>query len=360
MRKIFLKIHQMIGLTVAFIIIIIGLTGSYLVWTREITPIIYNQINQVNFSDTSYSLDKVTQLLNTNYPDLELSKIVFPNEADDPFRLIVNTPEQVRQEIYIDAYDNKVLSIYPRNNTYDPFLHKIHTELLGGNIGKILLGLSGISLFILAMTGLYLWKGWKKINLGFKVRWSSKPKIINYDLHQVIGIFSFLLAINMAITGSILALDQPIKKIFFSPINDSTINVDNSLNNNINDELSLDIILKNAQNITGESNFTEVKFIPKKDTVELRFKQAYEINPRGKSYISFHSKTGELLTINKLSEQSFYKRFRSWSDVFHYGIFLGIFSMIIYLVFGLILVSLALTGFLIWWQKKFKIFTMAK
>lgn len=352
MRKILLKVHQTIGLIVAMIIIMMGFTGSYLVWTRNITPVIYNYINQVNFSKKSYSLDQIITLLNDNYPDVELSKIVFPLQQNHPFRLIVSNAENIREEVYIDPYKNKLLNIYQRNNTYDPFLSKIHTELLGGNIGKIILSLSGICLFILSITGLYLWKGWKKMNVGFKVRWLSKPKIINYDLHQLIGICSFLLVANTAVTGSMLALDQPMKQVFshFEP--SSAINIDNTFLTNIGDNQSLDKMLSKAENITKEFNFTEVKFILTKNIIEFRFKQKHEINPRGKSYISFNAKNGDLLDVKKINQQSFYKQFRSWSDVLHYGTFFGIFSMIIYLIFGIILVSLSLTGFLIWWQKQ--------
>lgn len=60
---------------------------------------------------------------------------------------------------FIDPYQEKILKIYQRNNSFDPIISKIHTELLMGNLGKILLGLSGIGLLILAITGLYLWKG---------------------------------------------------------------------------------------------------------------------------------------------------------------------------------------------------------
>ncbi|MBE9222788.1 PepSY domain-containing protein [Cyanobacterium stanieri LEGE 03274] len=361
MRKFFLRVHQIIGVMVALIIMVMGLTGSYLVWSREITPVVYSYTHQLDVDKPDYTLDKTVNFLTESYPSLRLTKIVLPLQKKSPLRLILNDAQDIRQEIYFDFEQEKVLNIYGRNNTYDPFLHRLHTELLGGNIGKFILGLLGICLLILSLTGIFLWKGWKRFRMGFKVRWLSKPQVINYDLHQFIGIFSFILVANMAITGSILAFEQPINKLF-SPSNLETVTVNNQslmVNNNTNLS-SLDSLLREAKHITGENNFTEVKFVEERDIIEFRFKQGYDINPRGRSYISFNGKTGELLNVDKFSEKSFYQRFRVWSDVFHYGILFGIFSMGVYFVFGFVLVGLSLTGFLIWIQKKKFFFTKAK
>ncbi|MGY6529398.1 MAG: PepSY-associated TM helix domain-containing protein [Cyanobacterium sp.] len=360
MKNFVLTTHKILGITIAFLIIIIAITGSYLVWEREINPAIRQNIHQVEFSTNPNLIENTINFVATNYPNDSLNKIVLPSNNNDSYRLILSSPKDIRTEIYFDPYQKKLLKEYQRNKTFDPILSKLHTELLSGNIGKIILGLSGISLFILGITGLYLWKGWKKLKLGFKVRWKSKPRILNYDLHQFIGIFSFLLVINMAFTGSVLALDKPIRQFFIQP----QVNQPNLLTNNFliktnnpllvtpaSNSISLDLLLNKAKNMVAEARFTEIKFFQGKDIVELRFKFPHEITPRGKSYITLNSINGEVLSLNKISEQSVYKRVKTWSEALHYGAFWGLSSMVIYLIFGVILVSLSLSGFLIWWLK---------
>jgi uncharacterized iron-regulated membrane protein len=324
------------------------------VWDREISPAIRQNIHRVEFSDKSNLIENTVNFVNINYSNSNLDKIVLPSHVNYPYRLILSSPKEIRTEIYFNPYQGKLLKEYQRNHTFDPILSKLHTELLSGNIGKIILGLSGIGLFILGITGLYLWKGWKKFKLGFKVRWKSKPRILNYDLHQVIGIFSLILVANIALTGSVLALDKPIREFFIKPpVNQPSLTkITDSLSvTQPSNFISLDVLLDKAKNMVTEARFTEVKFPQGKDIVEFRFKLPYEITPRGKSYISFNSVNGQLLTLNKISEQSVYKRIKTWSDVLHYGTFWGLSSMVIYLIFGVILASLSLTGFLIWWLK---------
>jgi ABC-type polar amino acid transport system ATPase subunit len=216
MKNIVLQIHKILGVAIAFVTIIISLTGSYLVWEREINPVIRQNLYQIQFVEKSNLLEKTVSLVKNNYPDSHLDKIILPFNINQPYRLILTSADHIRQEIYLDPYEEKILQTYQRNNTFDPISSKLHTELLSGNIGKIILGLSGISLFILTITGLYLWKGWQKLNLGFKIRWSAKTRILNYDLHQVMGIFSLVLVGNIAITGSVLALDKPLREILIN------------------------------------------------------------------------------------------------------------------------------------------------
>lgn len=354
MKNFVLTIHKIFGIILAFLIIVVALTGSYLVWEREINPAIRQNIYRVEFSEESNLIENTINFVNTNYPNYNLDEIVLPSQINYPYRLILSSPKKIRTEIYFNPYQEKLLQEHQRNNTFDPIFSKLHTELLSGNIGKIILGLSGIGLLILAITGLYLWKGWKKLKLGFKVRWKSKPRILNYDLHQVIGIFSLVLVVNIAFTGSVLALDKPIKEFFLKPpVNQPSLTqmTNPLLITQSSNFISLDLLLDKAKNMVTEARFTEIKFPQGKDIVEFRFKLPHEITPRGKSYISFNRVSGQLLTLNKISDQSVYKRIKTWSDVLHYGTFWGLSSMMIYLIFGVILASLSLTGFLIWWLK---------
>ncbi len=354
-KNIALQTHKIIGITIAFIMIIIALTGSYLVWDREINPVIRQNIHQVKFNEivSNNLLEKTIGLVAENYPNSKLNKIILPQKINHPYRLVTTSQDNIREDIYIDPYQEKILKIYQRNNSFDPIISKIHTELLTGNLGKILLGLSSIGLLILAVTGLYLWKGWKKLTLGFKIRWSSKPRFLNYDLHQVTGIFSLILVANIALTGAVLALDKPLRDIFIksplvtqeTPILSSNVKVNNS---------SLDSMLDTAKNSLTKGKITEIKFPQRQNIIEFRYKLPHEITPLGKNYISFNSINGEILNVKKINEETAFKRFKTWCDVLHYGTFWGLTTMIIYLFLGLILASLSLTGFLIWAWKTYK------
>src|SRR5690606_12189087 len=61
-------------------------------------------------------------------------------------------------------------------------------------------------IFIIVMiSGLVLWwpKKWKgkRLRRSFWPKWSVKWKRLNYDLHNIIGFYSFLLGVAIGITG---------------------------------------------------------------------------------------------------------------------------------------------------------------
>ena len=66
-----------------------------------------------------------------------------------------------------------------------------------------LLGVAGLLLFFLAVSGIWLW--WptiKKFSHGFRIRWSKGRYARDYDLHQVFGLVAIPFLLMWAITGA--------------------------------------------------------------------------------------------------------------------------------------------------------------
>jgi uncharacterized iron-regulated membrane protein len=60
-------------------------------------------------------------------------------------------------------------------------------------------GIAGLLLFVMAITGILLWPGWRNFQAGFKIKWNAHIKRRNFDLHKVTGIIAatFLKAIQV-------------------------------------------------------------------------------------------------------------------------------------------------------------------
>ncbi|MBF2057589.1 MAG: PepSY domain-containing protein [Cyanobacterium sp. T60_A2020_053] len=353
MKKIALKLHKILGLNLALIIIFIALTGSYLVWDREINPVIRNEVNQVIIDDNKpfLGLSDIRDIMVNDYPDSYLKKIIIPKEINQSYRLVVHNVNDIRQDFYLHPQTGEILHIYQRNHTFDPILIKIHTELLTGITGKILLGLVGISLFLLTITGLWLWNGWQKLAMGFKIRFGSKWRLLNYDLHKVIGILSLVFVANFAVTGAILALDKPIRDLMFSPAvkTDLAEIITTDKSNNL---LSLESMLSTAKKEIVNGKFTEVNFPTDLEKgVTFRFKLANDITPQGKSTVTVNPYNGNVTMVDDFSQQSWYNQLKASVKVLHYGTFGSVLVLIFYFILGIILASLAFTGFSLWWGK---------
>jgi uncharacterized iron-regulated membrane protein len=76
------------------------------------------------------------------------------------------------------------------DDNYTKFLFDIHISLMGGEWGAYVVGIVGLLTTVLCITGIILWPGWRKLAAGFKIKWDTNIKRLNFDLHNVAGIIA--------------------------------------------------------------------------------------------------------------------------------------------------------------------------
>ncbi|MBD2721991.1 PepSY-associated TM helix domain-containing protein [Hymenobacter armeniacus] len=125
--------------------------------------------------------------------------------------------------LYVNPYTGAILGeINPRDNFFHT-VEQLHRGLVAGKIGKLVMGVSAsIFLFILG-TGLVLW--WpvarKALTPRLTVKWGSGWKRLNHDFHIVLGFYASLFLFVMALTGVGMSFDwvgQTINKVTNSPL----------------------------------------------------------------------------------------------------------------------------------------------
>src|SRR5690606_14429963 len=87
-------------------------------------------------------------------------------------------------------------------------------------IGRPIVGIATLVFLVLLITGIVMWwpKKWKRAarNKSFKIRWNASFKRVNYDLHNVLGFYSLLLALALAITGLVYSFTWFEKALYFA------------------------------------------------------------------------------------------------------------------------------------------------
>ena len=100
--------------------------------------------------------------------------------------------------IYVNPYLGKIL--HQENMKQDFFLviQYIHMNLLLDDIGKNIIGFSTVIFIIIMRSGLILWwpKKRKQAKNGLTIKYKAKWKRINYDLHNVLGFYAFIVALS--------------------------------------------------------------------------------------------------------------------------------------------------------------------
>lgn len=78
LRKLTLTWHRYIGLTFGLLLLILGLTGSVLVFQRQIDRFLNPSLMQVASQAERSSIDAVLAVVRQAYPELQLQSITFP------------------------------------------------------------------------------------------------------------------------------------------------------------------------------------------------------------------------------------------------------------------------------------------
>ena len=205
LRHFTFTLHRYIGLAVGLLLIIVGLTGSLLVFEKEIDHFLLNlQIEQVIPQRERVSIESVLDTVKTAYaerPDLKLNSLNIPLEADVPYKVSLNSLADKWTEVNVNPYTGKILGARQWENTLIGFTFELHYALLAGRVGEIIVGIAALLLFILSITGLILWPGWRKLISGFKIKWLAHPKRVNFDIHKVSGIITAVFLSLIAFTG---------------------------------------------------------------------------------------------------------------------------------------------------------------
>lgn len=87
-------------------------------------------------------------------------------------------------------------------------LYELHSHLLMGSLGSMLVGSSGLAILTVSITGITRWVGWKRPKQGFRIRKTLNSRMLLFDLHNALGAFSFLFLFFIGISGTLLSVSE--------------------------------------------------------------------------------------------------------------------------------------------------------
>ncbi|NJN37535.1 MAG: PepSY domain-containing protein, partial [Acaryochloridaceae cyanobacterium CSU_3_4] len=159
MRSHFLSLHRYLGLMVSLLVMIIGLTGSLLVYDHSIQPSLRQQWHQVQPRDDRAMLQQIVGQALQNFPDSQLDWLELPVRETDPVQVRLEESDRRKFDLYLNPYTLEILGQYRQNPPWMRWVNKLHTQFLVGEVGHWLVGICGLTLVGLSLTGLPLWNG---------------------------------------------------------------------------------------------------------------------------------------------------------------------------------------------------------
>lgn len=209
-RPFWMSIHKWIALTVGIWIALNGLTGTVLVFQREIEAALDPHLYRTGepYDVANYAVMEAAVL--ENYPDRVIHRVERDNKyPDEAFRFTTSLkgePESIFTdlEIFVHPQTGEIIGDRPWL-TVMKATRKFHMELLAGSIGKKVTGYLGLALIVMVVVGVVLWwpkNGKYKRALQVK-KASTTPRLIR-DLHNVFGMYFLVGFALVGITGLVI------------------------------------------------------------------------------------------------------------------------------------------------------------
>lgn len=352
-RSVFLFLHRWTDLFAGLLLALTGLTGSLLLFGEESEKFLNPGLQQVTPRQQRVSLQAILESVRQGYPNERSLAIRLPRSASDVYEFWMNGREGPR--IYVDPYSGALLGVQWPVRTLMGFLFFLHTDLLAGEIGETTIGIGGLLLVLLSVTGLVLWwPGMKKWGQGFVVRTRGTAPILTYDLHKTVGWFTLALLTLIAATGTAMTFYPTSQRAIagltgFSPHPQPTSGVKPGLT-----PLPLDEILSKADQVMPDAITTWV-VVPTTphEIVKVRKKFAQELHPNGRSFVSLDQYNGQVLLVEHALQAPLGTRLDNLLYPLHIGSFGGATVRLLYTITGLAPALLFATGLFLWrWKQK--------
>ena len=205
-RAFWVQIHLWLGLTLGVLGVLIGISGSVLVFDHDIDAVFNPQRyavsgTQVALPYSEYAL-RATQALEDRG---RAAFVRLPEEEGMPVVVIARARGEGGGNIrvFVDPPTGRVLDTVPGGGFFG-WLHSFHENLtLREYYGREIVGAVGIAMLISSLSGLYLWwpaRGRWREAMGFR-----RGLATTRNLHYVCGFYGFLVLAMLSFTGIFIA-----------------------------------------------------------------------------------------------------------------------------------------------------------
>lgn len=352
MRKRLWQLHSWLGLIAGLGLVVIGLTGSVLVFHREITRALSPEIVLRESAPDAErrALGPMIAAVETAHPDFWVRGWLLYHEGPDR-DIVYLTPHADADAWHVLHVDPATGDIsgppVPRDETIYGWFVELHYTFFADHLGMGITAVFAVIFLILSGTGIYLHRNFFKTL--FRLRWGQSWRIISSDVHKAVGIASIPLNLIFGFTGAywnIAHLAEEWGHEHDEP--DAWTTYENRL-------ARLDELPAIAEAKWPGFAFNYVYLPTAEDRQFYVFGRTPESHPfrsRYGSHLWFDADTLEQTYERDLRTAGFWGRAVDAFEPLHFGDFGGLISKLIWCVAGFAPAILALSGFMIWWQRR--------
>ena len=200
-RNVWVLAHRWTGLVLGVLIVLIGVTGSILIFEDELYAILNPELSRVEPGEAYLPYDVLVAAAAEGYPDLQPGYVARLTDADTaPLIVTLQGASSREEKVIVNPYTGEVLGHQSAFSSL-ALIRRLHADFALGDLGRSAVGGLSIVIAVMSLVGLILWwpgKGaWAR---SLKINWRARPRLMLRDLHNAGGAYVFVFVLLSAIT----------------------------------------------------------------------------------------------------------------------------------------------------------------
>ena len=353
-RRLWFQIHGWMSLPVWVVFSFVCLTGTVSVISHELTWLSNANSRALNPDNLeARSAAEIIDIVQESHPTADISTVMLY----EPYMVnavIFSDTDKPAAIAYVNQYSGKIQEV---NNgfTFIGFMRQLHGWLLfpwhhSYSIGYYLVSLMSIVMLGALVTGLVVYKKFWRAFFKPQLRFAKGKRIFLQDAHRFSGVWSMWFLLVIGLTG-LWYLAQAVMwhaNIEMEP-HSPVINAMELPAELGSPPVSLGDAIMIAQKKYPDFS-TSMVMMPEhsRDTYKLLGKGDYILFDDYSYKVDVNPWNGAIVNTFSPSSMGGLQTIMHIADPLHFGTIAGIWTKIIWFIFGLILTGMSIIGFLIW------------
>ncbi|HWK40753.1 MAG TPA: PepSY domain-containing protein [Croceibacterium sp.] len=212
MRRILVQLHRWIGVALFLYVAMICLTGSVLVYRPELYRYFEPQPVEVSEGTRLLSDEALLRAAGRAFPDEKPLKVWRGSAANHAVEIDLVQGEERRNYLFDPYTGRPVGPTLPLGFRATTFLLQLHTELIGGESGRLANAALALGVVFLALSGVLVWRPRRSSQRGGGLR----------HWHMTAGIWGAVFLLMWGVTGFHLAYPALTEEVieYFEPFDE--------------------------------------------------------------------------------------------------------------------------------------------
>lgn len=373
-NRFWFKLHGWCSLPIWLVFCFVCLTGTIAVISHELTWLTNPAARATNPQQLpAKPLSEIVDAVQQAYPTADIRTVM----VFEPYLVnaVVFADHDKPQAIaYVNPYSGVIQQVN-QGLTFIGFMRALHGWLLfpwqsSYSIGYYLVCSMALVMFGALVTGLIIYKNFWHSFTKPKLRLHQGKKTLLADLHRLAGVWSLWFLLLMSVTG-LWYLTQAVlwhADVDISPHAPLVHRVDlpAPVVTTANDPASAVVIPKPSIDIAKALQIAQQRFAdfsPKYISMPEHSRDMYQLMGRGDwlfydnfAYkLSINPWTGAIAAEQSPTQLTALQTVMHLADPLHYGTLAGLWTKLIWFLFGVLITGMSITGFMLWHQRTVRV-----